>query len=119
MPSQKSDFNIFEFNKKRFFDNSIKINKKIFDDLFLKIKENNKKLYDFYSATYREYILNNIKIEYIAFIRKMIDMDKEHNFSSSNKKMTCEIVANIIKPLYNLLGYKEYNTDLWILKIKR
>ena len=90
-----------------------------FDNLFTIIKKDNKKLYDFYEKKYRNFILDNKKIDYIAFIRKMIEMEKEINFSSSNKKLTCELVAQIIKRLYFFIGYKDYDTDLWILKINR
>ena len=61
--------------------------------------------------TYRDFIMNNEQIEFILFIRK--------NFQRQIKKITCELVANIVKPLYKLLGYKEYDDDLWILKINR
>jgi len=46
-------------------------------------------------------------------------MDKDKKISKSNKKLNCELVAEIIKPLYVLCGYKEYNSDMWLLKIKR
>ena len=51
----------------------------------------------------------------------MIDVDKENKISKANKKLTCELVTEIIYPLYKKLGYKEYDKydDLWILKIKR
>lgn len=118
-PIQKTDLNIFEFNKRQFIEKSLKINNNLFDDLFLKIKQNNNKLYNFYNSTYRPYILDNKKIEYITFIRKMIDMDKESNFSKSKKESTCKLVADIVKPLFMLLGYKDYDSDMWILKINR
>ena len=73
----------------------------------------------FYDKIYRQFILSNSKIEYKTVIRKMIDMDKEPNFSTTKKKLTCELVANIIKPLFFLLGYKDYDSDLWVLKIVR
>ena len=103
-PNLKTDLQIFEYNKTKYINNSTKINNKLFDDLFLKIEENDKKLYDFYDKTYRQFILSNPKIEYKTFIRKMIDMDKEPKFSTTKKKLTCELVANIIKPLFFLLG---------------
>lgn len=81
----------------------------------MKVKLNEKKLYDFYDKTYRQFILSNSKIEYKTIIRNMIDMEKEANFSTTKKKLTCELVANIIKPLFFLLDYKDYDTDLWIL----
>jgi hypothetical protein len=92
---------------------------KVFDNLISSIKKDYKNLYNFYKSTYRDYVLNNEKIEYIEFTRKMISMDKEDKFSQDKKKLTCELVANIVKPLYKLLGYKDYDSDLWILKINR
>ena len=118
-PKQKTDLKIFEYNKKNFLNISNRMNNKVFDDLFLKIKENNKKQYDFYENFFRGYILNNTQIEYKTFIRKMIDMEKESKFSTKKKKITCELVANIIKPLFFLLGYKDYDSDLWVLRIVR
>jgi hypothetical protein len=119
LPYNKTDVQIYEYNKQKYINVNKNINNRLFDNLFVKIKENNKKLYDFYKNTYRNYILNNEKIEYVTFIRKMIDMDKETKFTNKNKKFTCELVANITKPLYKLIGYKDYDSDLWILKIIR
>ena len=36
----------------------------------------------------------------------MIDVDKENKISKANKKLTCELVTEIIYPLYKKLGYK-------------
>ena len=111
-PKNRTDNSIYEHNKKKITGSLEKINNIKFDNLFFKIKENNKELYNFYKITYCDFIMNNKQIEFILFIRKMIDMDKEKKISKGNKKMTCELVANIVKPLYKLLGYKEYDDDL-------
>ena len=54
----------------------------------------------------------------IFIIKKMIDTGDNKTFSSTNKKLTCELVAKIIKPLFKKLGYIDYDSDLWILNIK-
>lgn len=119
LPNKVTNNAIYERNKQKFTDSVKTMSSVKFDNLFLKIKENNEQLYNFYKSSYREFILNNERTEYISIIRKMIDVDKENKISKTNKKLTCELVAEIIKPLYKLLGYKEYDGDLWTLKIKR
>jgi hypothetical protein len=119
LPQKKSDNMVFEYNKNIYMETHKNIKSVIFDNLFLRIKEDNKTLYNFYKLTYRDSILNSKRIEYILFIRKLIDIDKDKKISKSNKKLNCELIAEIIKPLYALCGYKEYNTDMWLLKIKR
>jgi hypothetical protein len=118
-PKKKSNDEIFEFNKNKYIESSKFIKNDKFDNLFTILKKDNEKLYKFYETTYRPYILNNKKIDYILYIRQMIDMEKDNKNSISKKKLTCELVAEIIKQLYILIGYKDYNTDLWVLKIIR
>ena len=118
-PKKKSNDEIFEYNKNKYIEAPKFIKNDKFDNLFTILKMDNVKLYKFYETTYKPYILNNKKIEYIPFIRQMIDREKDSKISASNKKLTCELVAEIIKQLYILIGYKDYDTDLWVLKIIR
>ena len=118
-PKKKSNDEIFEYNKYKYIEAPKFIKNDKFDNLFTILKKDNVKLYKFYETTYKPYILNNKKIDYIPFIRQMIDIEKDSKISISKKKFTCELVAEIIKQLYVLIGYKDYDTDLWVLKIIR
>ncbi len=63
--------------------------------------------------------MDNINIKNI-FINNnnSFKMENNKNISSTSKKLACELVAKIIKPLFKKLGYIDYESELWILNIK-
>ena len=46
-------------------------------------------------------------------IISLIDNDK---IDRNDKKYLCKIINYIYKDIYKILGYKEYNNNLWIIK---
>ena len=120
LPNNEYNSNVYLYNKNKHINNCTLKNEDI-DELFTSVKEKYKNLYEHYKKYLRVFVINNKKIDICEFIRKLIDTENSKIFPSSEKKSSCELVAEILYPLYKKLGYEEYDkyNDLWILKIKR
>jgi Mg2+ and Co2+ transporter CorA len=116
IPKEIDDQKIYIKNKNKYINNC-GLNNQDLKNIFLKVK-NNKSLYEHYIKYYREFVINNEEIDICLFIKNMVNMENNKNISSTSKKLACELVAKIIKPLFKILGYIDYESDLWILNIK-
>ena len=116
IPKEIDDQENYIKNKNKYINNC-NLNNQDLKNIFLKIK-NNKSLYDHYIKYYRVFVINNEEIDICLFIKNMVNMENNKNISSTSKKLVCELVAKIIKPLFKILGYIDYESDLWILNIK-
>ncbi len=116
-PKEKSD-NITFIKNKEIFNKTPTLSGTSVNKIFSSVKVDSQKLYSHYKLHFFQYINSHTTVDIGKFIRKMISLDEEKNYSIENKKLTCELVAKIIKPLYKEFGFKEYNSDVWIKIIR-
>jgi len=86
------------------------------------------KTYEIYEKYIKKHILNNENIDPEIFISqtiKIVDnsMNKNKNIKIIDDKFElsglCDFISKIYIDIYNFLGYKNYDENLWELKIKR
>ena len=114
-PKNILDYEVFKYNR-----NNYKLNKSIKnEELFNIIRESrlSKKTEDIYKKYFYDYIKNTININPIILLRDMINsIDLTNNVDE--KKEICNFINVIYKKIYKILGYKEYEDRIWILKIR-
>jgi hypothetical protein len=117
-PIEATELAIFRYNRNKFKEN-ILLNNEIVDKIFEDtINKNNKKPYETYVNLYKKLIINTNPIDIKLLIRNMIDLGNNEIASIDKRKYTCELVFYVLKKLYKILGYKEYDDEKWFLNIK-
>jgi len=115
IPKKDKDNDVYQYNK-----NNYKLNKAITNEQLIKIIKNNKldkKIYNIYEKYFKDYIKKNKIIDPKKILINMIKYDNITN-DVNEKKEICNLVDNIYKDIYEILGYKEYRSKKWILKIR-
>jgi hypothetical protein len=74
--------------------------------------------YKIYVKKYKEYIIKTNPIDIKVLINKIINISDNEKIDIDTKKNSCTLLSYVIFPLYKALGYKDYNTNLWKLKIR-
>ena len=127
----KTDYeDVFVFNR-----NNFKLNKTMTRDELLNIINKNKKnmpdlTYEAYTKYIEKHVLKNQNIDPVIFISqtiKIVDNSMSKNKNKSIKIIDdkvelsglCDFISKIYIDIYKFLGYKNYNENLWELKIKR
>ena len=125
-PYEKKAQEIFRYNRNLHKENTLLKNKlvdKIFENT---IEMKNQNPYKIYVKKYKEYILkNNNPIDIKMLINKIISIGDNEKIDIDTKKNNYELLSYVIFPLYNALGYKDYDSnngrslsDIWVLKIR-
>jgi hypothetical protein len=85
----------------------------------------NQNPYKIYVKKYKEYIIKTNPIDIKVLINKIINISDNEKIDIDTKKNNYELLSYVIFPLYNALGYKDYDinngrslSDIWILKIR-
>jgi len=130
-PVLETDYeDIFVYNR-----NNFKLNKTIPKDILLNIiKKKKKNMSETTYLTYEKYVKKNIlnkeNIDPIIFMSQTIKIvdnsisdDKNKNIKTIDDKKElsglCDFISKIYIDIYNFLGYKNYEENLWKLDIKR
>ena len=130
-PILKTDYkDVFVYNR-----NNFKLNKTMTRDEILSIIKKNKidineSTYKSYNKYIKKHIFNNKNINPVIFISqtiKIVDNSISENKNNSIKIIDdkdelvglCDFIRKIYIDIYNFLGYKNYNENLWQLKIER
>ena len=125
-PYENKAQEIFRYNRNLHKENTLLKNKlvdKIFENT---IEMKNQNPYKIYVKKYKEYILkNNNPIDIKMLINKIISIGDNEKIDIDTKKNNYELLSYVIFPLYNALGYKDYDSnngrslsDIWVLKIR-
>ena len=115
IPKKDRDNKVFEYNK-----NNYKLNKGITKEEFINIIKKNKfekDTYNIYKKYFNDYIEKKKNINPKKILKIIINTDKITD-DINEKKEICNLVENIYKDIYDILGYKEYRGKKWILKIR-
>ena len=129
-PMLKTDYkNVFDYNR-----NNFKLNKTITRDELLNIIKNkkinmSKKTYEIYEKYMKKNIVNKKIINPILLISQIIKMADNSVVENKNNKIKieeknkliglCDFISNIYIDIYEFLGYKTYETNLWVFFIER
>jgi hypothetical protein len=117
-PIENEYYEIFCYNREHHKKINL-ISSIIIDEIFEKSKnKNNQEPYKIYKSLFKNFILSETKIDIKILLRKMIEYGENEKVDTKNKKLVCELLSYIIKPLYIKLGYKDYDDTLWALKIR-
>ena len=115
LPECRYEYNCFRHNKRNY-----KLNKMITNEQLFNILEETKKYLkknNFYNNFFIKFIENNEIInpkELLINLIKNIYLINEVN----EKKEIYYVICYIYNEIYELLGYKRYNNNKWILKIR-
>ena len=116
-PSSNYDLDIFRFNRENYKLNKQITNKQIFQ-IITEIKLE-KDIYQIYKKYFFPYIANTPIIDSKIFLNNMIEFVKLNNLSNDTAKLICDFISKIYKKIYFILGYKKYDSNIWIVNIKR
>lgn len=116
-PQSNYDLDIFRFNRENYKLNKQITNKQIFQ-IITEIKLE-KDIYQIYKKYFFPYIANTPIIDPKIFLNNMIEFVKSNNLSNDTAKLICDFISKIYKKIYFILGYKEYDSNIWIVNIKR
>ncbi len=117
-PDEPKSQAIFRYNRNLYKENNL-LNNKTVDKIFentMDIKNPNP--YKIYVKKYKEYIIKTNPIDIKILINEIINISDNEKIDIDTKKNSCTLLSYVIFPLYKALGYKDYNTNLWKLKIK-
>lgn len=130
-PVLKTDYeDVFVYNR-----NNFKLNKTMTRDELLNIIQKKKKnmtetTYNTYKKYIKQLILNREIFDPMIFITQTIKIVDNSMLEKKNKKIKiiedkkelaelCDFVSKIYIDIYKFLGYRDYEENLWELKIKR
>ncbi len=118
-PKNNYDHGIFRFNRENHKLNKQLTNKQIFDIISeTKLDDN---IYQIYKKYFYSFIANNQIVDPKFFLDDIIEFAKNdnNNLSSDTVKLICEFITKIYKKIFFVLGYKDYDNNIWILHIKK
>ena len=119
-PMSNYDLDIFRFNRENYKLNKQITNNQIFQIITeIKLDKLTNQIYQKY---FYPYIVNNHIINPKIFLNNMIEFIKlnQQNILSNNTiKLICDLISKIYKKIFFILGYKEYDNNIWILNIKK
>ena len=115
-PSSNYDLDIFRFNRDNHKLNKQITNKQLFQIIIeIKLEQN---IYQIYKKYFFQYITNTSIIDPKIFLNNMIKFVKSNNLSNDTAKLIYNFISKIYKKIYFILGYKEYDSNIWILNVK-
>jgi hypothetical protein len=129
-PVLQTDYDIFRYNRANHKLNK-KIKKNELLDLISKCKINmSEETYDAYNKYIKKHILNNEIIDPVIFMKQTIKIADNSIAENKNPKILilddkkklmaiCDFISKIYIKVYNFLGYKHYDENLWELTINR
>ena len=112
-PKDDSESKFFRDNRENYG-----LNKKLLKSDFIQIiksKEFDEKTIDGYNKYFKSYIQDE-EIDARKMLIEIISLIDNDKIDRNDKKYLCKIINYIYKDIYKMLGYKEYNNNLWILK---
>jgi hypothetical protein len=119
----KYGFRPKETNESKFFrDNreNYELNKKLLKSDFIQIiksKDFDEKTTNVYKKYFKTYMQDDM-IDVRKMLIQIINLIDNDKINRNDKKYLCKILNYIYKDIYKILGYKEYNNNLWILTFK-
>jgi hypothetical protein len=121
-PAYLEDIETFRYNRNLHRTN-ITLRNNILIKIFDKMKnESNMGAYNIYKKYIRNSLLEEKYVDPIIILKKLMNIEREKfddiELTTEEKNRFCEIVNIKIKNIFNACGYRDYNVDKWILKIR-
>jgi len=112
-PKNEEDYDIFKYNR-----NNYKLNRTISNiELYKIILDSKVNKKDIYKKYFYNYIKNTNIIDSKILLIDMIKLMDNIN-DINEKKEICNFIKSIYKKIFRILGYKEYQESVWILKMR-
>ncbi len=119
-PLNNYDYGIYRFNRENYKLNKKITNKQIFEIISeIDLDQNTFQIYEKY---FYQYIKNNQSIDPKIFLKNVIEFIKaknKNNLSNDTVQLICSFLSKIYKKIFFILGYKDYDNNIWILNISR
>jgi hypothetical protein len=119
-PLNSNDYDIFKFNRENYKLNKQLNNNQIFQIITeIKLEQN---IYQIYEKYFFPYIDSTHIINPKIFLNDMIEFIKinnQNNLLTDTNKLICNFISKIYKKIFFILGYKDYDSNIWILNIKK
>jgi hypothetical protein len=128
-PMSNYDLDIFRFNRENYKLNKQITNNQIFQIITeIKLEQD---IYQIYKKYFYPYIASNNIINPKIFLNDMIEfvkinnsdnsdnLNNPNNLSFDTSKLICNFISKIYKKIFFILGYKDYDSNIWILNINR
>jgi hypothetical protein len=114
--NKMTDYKRFKYNKKIFKINRNLTNVEIISVINSSEIINNNTIL-FYEKVVKSYLKEDRIIDTSIFMKKIVSLAFDQNVSVEKRTPICDFIDSIYKNLYIKIGYKEYKSDLWTLKI--
>jgi hypothetical protein len=119
-PQNKLDYKTYKYNRE-LHKKDIYIKSSIIKDIFKLSKEYKKNVYTVYKKYIESTLTKTTDINPAILLRRLIELENmklSFELSNEEKRSICELVNFAIKKIYLVCGYKDYDSDLWVISLK-